>query len=79
MNLDEAQEVVDVLDFEFGIEAEVREDYSGRGMYGNTVVAFVVGSGEEIAVGYALGMVGVAIGDIPDRIDSMGRDSVVIY
>jgi hypothetical protein len=72
-------------------EVEVREDYSGRGMYGREVVAFV-SEASAASVGVALGFAaGVAFeraeargddadfdfDDLPTRVDSMGRGTVI--
>lgn len=80
-----SQQLIDFLEQYDGIE--VRTSYSGRGMYGDECVAFVVR--EEIA----FATVAEIVADIEDederlefaklfrraRTDSMGRDSIVVY
>jgi hypothetical protein len=52
MELAVAKRVVDVLG-EMDVEAEVYEDYSGRGMFGRTTTGIVCGSGDAAKIGYA--------------------------
>lgn len=61
---------------------EVREDYSGRGMFGNTCVA-ITGDGSDSGIFVAIGYL-IASGELPDdasqwfhRSDSMGRGWVI--
>lgn len=79
-----AQALIDLL-YDAGLE--VREDYSGRGMYGKTCVGFVVENGAELRT------VAELVGNEEDeytraelvilfrqaRTDSMGRDSTIVY
>lgn len=75
---------------DWGIEIDVRPNYSGRGMMGNTCVGFV--TDKPFAMGYVLGMVAQAVetetGDLPDwhdiviagaREDSMGYATIVYW
>ena len=87
LTVDQAEELVDaVYNYtDYRGDLEVREGYSGRGMYGTEVVAFVADSNEAlIALGYALGyLAGNDFGsypykDLPTRVDSMGL-GIVIY
>lgn len=78
MTIEQANEIEDVL-VDLGYEVEVRDDYSGRGMYGATVPAFVADdTGVMTAIGYAAAIAEVPLEDLPRRTDSMGR-GVVIY
>ena len=66
-----------------GYDAEVREDYSGRGMYGKTTPAIVTEAPAAL-VGYAIGLVAedLALTDcnpkdlVPVRSDNMGLQMV---
>ncbi len=67
----------------FDIEAEVRPDYSGRGMYGRTCTAIVSDDPRVMAaLAFVAGMLadeaGIDFDDLPTRTDSMGL-GVVIY
>ncbi len=79
LDLETAEQVVELLDGEGYDDIEVRESYSGRGMYGSEVVAFVADSTSAItAIGWAFGNLGLDLADVPTRTDSMGL-GVVIY
>ena len=52
MDAETAKGIVDAADIE-GIEIQLREDYSGRGMYGRTTSAIVVDSWGELLAGVA--------------------------
>ena len=75
MTFDEAEGIVDLMVDE-GYEAEVRAEYSGRGMYGKTVVGIV--ADDIVLIGYFAAKAGVEIDDLPRRQDSMGT-SIVVY
>lgn len=49
MDLEKARKAVDEMKSE-GIECELREDYSGRGMYGKSTAAIVVMGDEFRAI-----------------------------
>jgi hypothetical protein len=76
MTLEQAEGIVDYMDRELGVEAVVRETYSGRGMFGKSVPAIVTDN--IIAVGYAAAALDVPYQDCPRRTDSMGT-SLVVY
>ena len=78
MDIEQANQVADVLNRDFNMDIEVLDDYSGRGMYGAEVAAFVLDDGDELFVGYAFGMLGVSEDDMPSRFDNMGL-RVVLY
>ena len=78
MNIEQAEQVAGTLSYSFGIEAEIYEDYSGRGMYGNEVPALVLDGGDIVFVGYAFRSLGFDADDMPTRTDNMGLQ-VVIY
>ena len=70
-------------------DVEVREDYSGRGMYGATCIGFVLSGGaSELALGAAIVQAGQEE-DLEDGLveylmrraahDSMGRDRIVYF
>lgn len=71
----QAEKIVKVLE-EDGIEASIRDDYSGRCMYGATCVAIVCD--DPMAVGYAAGKARIPSKDRPKRQDNMGL-SMVLY
>ena len=76
MTLEQAQEVVDYIeDNMWDVDIELREEYSGRCMYGETVPGFVTNQPEAVA--YACAMVGVDWRDVPGRIDSMGLSQII--
>ncbi len=72
---------------EMGIEASLRETYSGRGMYGKSTVAVVIGGQSNLLQAVALAAVRLCqeLDDNPDdfledlafRYDNMGHDIVV--
>ena len=60
-------------------DVEVREDYSGRGMYGETCVGLVVeDTADLLATGFAAAEEGIDYRALPKRTDSMGR-SIIVY
>jgi len=75
MKLESAEAIVDFLGNE-GIEAEVYEDYSGRGMFGSTTAGVVAGVATEIT--WAMGRAGI---DDSRRVDNMGGDCIdcIVY
>ena len=76
-------EAVNILEG-IGYNASVRENYSGRGMFGESVPAIVTDA-PAVFVGFALChtiepyYVIVAQQYLPDRSDNMGRDDMVYY
>lgn len=59
---------------------EILEDYSGRGMFGDTTIAFVVdGDLNEfyLLLGYAAATLGVDVSMLPTRHDNFGLNWVV--
>lgn len=78
MNIDIAGAIIDQL-HNMDIEADIREDYSGRGMYGTTT-AGIVTDANMVVVGYCAG---VAETDIDFweveqfRTDSMGLSTII--
>ncbi len=65
---------------DLGIDAEVLENYSGRGMYGARVTAITTDSGRDMAlaaIAYVAGLVGLDFDDVPVRSDNMGYGSVI--
>ncbi len=58
-----------------GDDAEVLEDYSGRGMYGKTTYGIVAGSIDEVLD--AARSCGVLAADESFRSDNMGMDYIV--
>lgn len=81
MNTDQAYEIQDEA-WDLGVDIDVREDYSGRGMYGKKVVAFVTAGDVSlvkaaIAIGYAGDLINIPFQDLPTRVDSMGRGYVI--
>jgi len=81
MSLEAAEAIVERMDDNGAERAEVREDYSGRGMYGRTVVAVVA---ESISEFYDAALDLVEDGEIKASdvkglgTDGMGR-GIVIY
>jgi hypothetical protein len=55
-----------------GMDAELYEDYSGRGMFGRTTTGIVCGSPEDAA--WAAGQAGVSK---PRNMDNMGLQYIV--
>lgn len=80
--VEQAEMILDALqEYGFGADLEIREDYSGRGMYGSTCVAFVGGETSDVFVG--IGIL-VGRGELEDeafswfrRRDSMGFGEVI--
>jgi hypothetical protein len=71
MQLENAQAVAEHLNGE-GTDAEVRENYSGRGMYGESTAAVVTPHADDVA--HAMGLLGIADSR---RVDNMGLGYVV--
>jgi hypothetical protein len=71
----QAEKIVETL-AEEGIEASIRDDYSGRCMYGATCVAIICA--DVVAVGFAAGKARIPFKDRPKRQDNMGL-SMVLY
>ena len=71
MKRETAEAVADRLDSDC-IEYELRHDYSGRGMYGETTSALVVKDPQDVV--YALGYLKL---NGRTRTDNMGLDYVV--
>lgn len=80
MTLEQAEALVDALG-DLSIEAELRAEYSGRGMDGKAVPAIVIYDESRglVGLGYAAREAGVEFADLPRRRDSMGHDGIVIY
>ena len=78
MNQEQADDTVDYLDRALGVEAEVRDKYSGRGMYGDSVLAIVIDSGDEMAIGYVWRCLGFDYDDLPSNVDNFGL-RIVLY
>ncbi len=75
MKLAHAKAIVEELvEFE-GIPAEVRENYSGRGMYGRTTAAVSTRYSEDVFSAAAL--VGLKLRRSNIQVDSMGLGCVV--
>ena len=71
---------------EYGIEYDIRDSYSGRGMYGKTTHAIVVPGLSTLlcsTVDYMRGLSQEELNQIPPMYDfnqdNMGRDSVILY
>ena len=77
--IDQATEVADSLNWEFNIDVDVRESYSGRSMYGASVPALVIEPGDEIAVGYVWAKLTLDPDDMPRRHDSLGLNGLILY
>jgi hypothetical protein len=78
MTLEQARQIVEFIEENLWDEVEeidLREEYSGRGMYGRTVPAIVIDN--PTWIGYAAGALGIEPRDIPQRTDSMGLSTVV--
>lgn len=79
MTLEQATDLVAELAGEYGVNASVYEGYSGRGMFGRSVVGIILDStGDLITLGYAAAELEIPIGDLPQRTDSLGL-GVIIY
>lgn len=77
MTLEQAQaQAIVAAMTEAGYEAEVREDYSGRFMYGATCPGIVTNCASMI--GFFAGSIGMELKEVPMRCDDMGS-SVVVY
>ena len=77
MNIEQAEQVADYMEYTMGVSVEVREAYSGRGMYGEEVPAFVYNPGDELAIGAAFEALGFDTEDAPRRFDSMGLRAII--
>lgn len=78
MDFEQAQDVENILAGHYGIVVEARDDYSGRGMYGDTVAALVLENASDIAyVGWAFRCLGFDFDEIPTRTDSMGLRAIL--
>ena len=73
MDLEQAEKIVELI-VEDGGEASVYPNYSGRGMYGRTVVGITVSRGEDL--GFYAAKAGLKKRDLPSRTDSMGKDLI---
>lgn len=91
LSVEQAETLVKDMQDLLDVEAEVRPDYSGRGMFGSTVTAIVSDDPRaQFALAYVAGRINVIeeergvsypafnFEDLPTRTDSMGR-GVVIY
>ncbi len=76
MDLEQAEEIVAIMEEE-GLNAEVHEDYSGRGMYGSKCTGIVTDN--VAAVAWAAGKTGMDWSDVPDRTDNMGKSDMIVY
>lgn len=78
MTFEQALAVQDYL-HGHNIEVEVRGEYSGRGMFGETGPAFVCPSRSWLlAIGWAFGQLSYRLDSMPSRTEDMGR-GVVVY
>jgi hypothetical protein len=78
MTLTQAKQIVDLINQEVpSCSAELREEYSGRGMYGHSVPAIVVENAGLVT--WAGGKLGMDWNDLPQCTDNMGCDDVVVY
>ncbi len=64
-------------------DAELRSDYSGRGMYGRTCLGFVVRNPQIIGAAVAIGLACTDIDPVEMMShaarDSMGRDFIIYF
>lgn len=74
MTLEQANQVANDLDG-LGYDAEVHEDYSGRGMYGRTCVGISTNA-PGVVIGFLLAEANVDFDDLPDSTDSMGLSTI---
>lgn len=77
MDLKVARKLTEAL-IDAGIGVSLREDYSGRGMYGATTPALVLDSHDLVEMGRIAGQIGLKSRDVPRRQDNMGL-KVVVY
>lgn len=89
--LDAFQETIDDYDEEVG--AQVRDDYSGRGMYGTTCIGVVIGDLRFLPaitaeLAYIVGELAPSdditaltefLWELPTETDSMGRSTIVYW
>lgn len=72
MDHEQAERIVDGMSMH-GVDADLREDYSGRGMYGETTPGIIVPEVNDLmAIGFAAAEEEIAYRDLPRHIDSMG-------
>jgi hypothetical protein len=80
MNIDQAREIVEMLDCTGNYDSSVYENYSGRGMYGDTCIGIVTNA-SPILVGYYAAKLENDLemedDQLPIRSDNMGKD--IIY
>ena len=79
MTLEQAEKIAEELEANTDEDVGIIEDYSGRGMYGETCVALTVSPEQLIMVGWAAREVGVFPEDVPTRWDSLGKSDLVVY
>lgn len=79
MNPDTAEELAERASDLTHNHIEVRDDYSGRGMYGAQTIAFVGPPDMVAAIAYAAAEMDLPYDDVPARTDQMGRDNIVLY
>jgi len=75
MQLAHAQAIVEELTQTLGVEASVRENYSGRGMYGRTTAAVSTHYSEDVVA--AARDLGLPLRRSNLSVDSMGLGKVV--
>lgn len=77
MNLKVARRLTEAL-INAGIGVQLRETYSGRGMFGATTPALVLDPADLVEMGRIAGSIGLKSPEIPKRRDNMGAN-VVVY
>lgn len=75
MKLEHAEEIVIYLQG-LGHEVRVYEDYSGRGMYGETTAGITGVDADPVMIGYAAGLLEIPSTELPRRSDSLGYNSI---
>lgn len=76
MNLETAEKIIEyIADNFYTLDVEIYEDYSGRGMFGETCVGFVTDT--PWAIWYACGALEIPEADIPTCMDSMGLSTII--
>jgi len=75
MTLTQAEEIVEMM-LDNGYDAEVREDYSGRGMFGGTCPGIITAPNSATVIGFFAHAAGVMVDDLPERCDNMGLDMI---
>lgn len=73
MKLEDAERIVE-LALDHGHDMELREDYSGRGMYGKETTAVI---GDAYMIYWAAGALGISPKAL--RVDSMGKSDTIVY